>query len=261
MSGATSHSSSTSGITLDISGPDTDVAVVLVHGTLDRSAGMARVAREIQGSVRTIRYDRRGYARSNQLPAPHTVNQHIDDLISIIGDRQVILIGHSFGGNVTLGAAQALPHQVLGLSTYETPLSWMPWWSGQSAGAAAIASTADEAAENFMIRLIGYRRWEALPDKTKAERRKEGPTLTAELTSLREGPPWDPQKIQCDVLAGVGTKASAHHRRGAEWIAENLPHGQLVVLENAGHGAPVSHAELFTELLVRPHLERLGITS
>lgn len=261
MSGATSHSSSTNGITLDISGPDTEIAVVLVHGTLDRSAGMARVAREIQQSVRTVRYDRRGYARSNSLNPPFTVQQHIDDLISILGEKQVVLIGHSFGGNVTLGAAQALPQQVLGLSTYETPLSWMPWWSGQSAGAAAIASSADEAAENFMIRLIGYRRWEALPDKTKAERRKEGPTLTAELTSLREGPPWDPATIQCPVLAGVGTKASEHHRRGAEWIAEQIPKAQLRVLQDAGHGAPVSHAQLFTDALVRPHLERLGFTS
>lgn len=249
------------GITLDISGPNSEISVILVHGTLDRAAGMARLAREIHGSVRTIRYDRRGYARSNDLQPPFTVQQHIDDLISIIGEKRVVLIGHSFGGNVALGAAQALPQQVLGLSTYETPLSWMSWWSGQSAGAAAIASRADEAAENFMIRLIGHRRWEALPDKTKADRRKEGPTLTAELSSLREGPPWDPTKIQCQVLAGVGTKASEHHRRGAEWIAEHIPHAQLQVLEGAGHGAPVSHAQLFTHLLIRPHLERLGITS
>jgi pimeloyl-ACP methyl ester carboxylesterase len=220
---------------------------------------MARIAREIQGAVRTIRYDRRGYARSTDMPAPFTVQQHIKDLVSIIGDMNVVLIGHSFGGNVALGAAEKLPNQVLGLSTYETPLSWMPWWSGQSAGSAAIASGPDQAAENFMIRLIGHRRWESLPERTKADRRREGPTLTAELESLREGPPWNPSKIEAPVIAGVGTKAAPHHRRGAEWIAEHIPNAQLCVLQDAGHGAPVSHSKLFVNQLVRPHLERQGI--
>lgn len=259
MSTANSHSNGSGDIHLDITGPDTEISVILVHGTLDRAAGMARVAREISPHVRVSRYDRRGYARSNQLPGPFTVQQHIQDLCDIVGDRRVVLIGHSFGGNVALGTAERLPQQVLGVSTYETPLSWMPWWSGQSAGAAAMASDTDEAAQNFMIRLIGFRRWDALPDKTKAERKKEGPTLVGELSSLREGPPWNPDNIQCELLAGVGTKASEHHRRGAEWIAENTPKGQLVVFDDAGHGAPISHAKEFAQRLVMPHLKRHGI--
>ncbi len=255
-----SHSSVVSGIHLDISGPPSEISVLLVHGTLDRAAGMARLAREIHRYATVIRYDRRGYARSNGLAGERTIESHIHDLVEIVGDRQVFLIGHSFGGNVALGAAERIPQQVLGVSTYETPLSWMSWWSGQSAGAAAIASSTDEAAENFMIRLIGRKRWEALPDKTKDERRKEGPTLVAELTSLRLGPPWDPKKILCPVLAGVGTKASDHHRRGAEWIAESVTNGKLEVLQDAGHGAPISHAGEFVRQLVWPHLERHGIT-
>lgn len=261
MSGPHTHSTSPSGLVLDVSGPDSDFAIVLVHGSLDRSAGMARLARELQSHYRVIRYDRRGYARSSNLDGPLTVQQHIADLIEIIGSQKVLLIGHSFGGNVTLGAAQALPHQVLGLSTYESPLSWMPWWSGQSAGAAAVASEAGQAAENFMIRLIGHRRWEALPEKTKEDRRKEGPTLSDELASLRLGPPWDPTKVLCPVLAGVGTKASPHHRQGAEWIADNVVNGQLIVINEAGHGAPISHASEFVQLLIRPHLERIASTS
>lgn len=261
MSGSLSHSTSPSPLAQDVSGPDTEFSIVLVHGSLDRSAGMARLARELQSDYRVIRYDRRGYARSAHLEGPFTVQQHIADLVEIIGQKNVLLIGHSFGGNVALGAAQALPQQVLGVSTYESPLSWMPWWSGQSAGAAAVASEANQAAENFMIRLIGYRRWEALPEKTKDARRREGPTLAGELSSLRVGPPWDPSKILCPVLVGVGTKASDHHRQGAEWIAHNVVDGELVVLNEAGHGAPISHASEFVRLLVRPHLERLATNS
>lgn len=257
MSRVTTHSTSKSGITLDVSG-DGDITVVLVHGTLDRSAGMARVAREIPGGVRVVRYDRRGYSRSQALGGPFTVERHIQDLVEIIDSRPSLLIGHSFGGNVALGAAEQLPDVVLGVSTYETPLSWMPWWSGQSAGSRAVASGNDNAAEEFMIRLIGHRHWEALPEKTKSDRRLEGPTLVGELSSLRTGAPWNADNIACEVIAGIGTKAADHHKRGAAWIADQVPHGSLAVFDGAGHGAPVSHAAKFYELLVSPHLRRLG---
>jgi pimeloyl-ACP methyl ester carboxylesterase len=257
MARVTTHSTTKSGITLDNSG-NGEILVVLVHGTLDRSAGMARVAREIPEGVRVQRYDRRGYARSTALGGPFTVDQHIADLVEIVGQQPAILIGHSFGGNVALGAAQQLGKQILGVSTYETPLSWMPWWSGQSAGSRAVASGSENAAEEFMIRLIGQRRWDALPEKTKTDRRAEGPTLVGELSSLRLGAPWTPEHIHCPVIAGIGTKAADHHKRGADWIAEHVPHGTLAVFEGAGHGAPVSHAPQFFKMLVAPHLQRLA---
>jgi len=258
MPRVTTHSTTKSGISLDISG-EGEALVVLIHGTLDRSAGMARIAREIPDHVRVLRYDRRGYARSHSLNGPFTVQQHIADLIEIVGTQPVILIGHSFGGNVALGAAQQLGSQVLGVSTYETPLSWMPWWSGHSAGSHAVASGIDTAAEEFMIRLIGSKRWEALPERTKSERRAEGPTLVGELSSLRRGAPWNPAEILCPVLVGVGTRASDHHRKGAEWISEHIDNASLTVFEGVGHGAPVSHGAMFYGLLVSPHLQRCDL--
>ena len=110
-----------------------------------------------------------------------------------------------------------------------------------------------------MRRLIGDRRWEELPEKTKLARRREGPALSQELRTLREAPPWNPELITCPVLAGYGTKALPHHAEGAHWIAENVSHGNVVVLEGAGHGAPNSHPKEFVELLVNPHLETAGI--
>lgn len=237
------------------SGPESDVLIVLIHGSLDRSGGMALLARHIQGSHRVLRYDRRGYGRSWPHPGPFSVADQVDDLAFLIGDRRVVLIGHSYGGNIALAASVKLRNQVVGVSTYETPLSWMEWWPGTTAGAMAVASSEEDAAENFMIRLIGAKRWGALPERTRQERRREGPALVGELSALRLKAPWTPAEITCPVLCGFGSNGMKHHGDGARWLSQNLQNGRLVELNDAAHGAPMTHPTQFVSELVLPHCE------
>jgi len=142
----------------------------------------------------------------------------------------VVLIGHSFGGNIALAASVRLHEQVVGVSTYETPLSWMDWWPGTTAGAMAVASSESDAAENFMVRLIGPKRWNELPERTRGERRREGAALIGELTSLRMKAPWSVEDISCPVLSGYGSNGSKHHAEGARWLANNIKNARLVEL-------------------------------
>jgi pimeloyl-ACP methyl ester carboxylesterase len=236
-------------------GPDSELLIVLIHGSLDRSGGMALLARHLQGDHRVLRYDRRGYARSWPHAGPFTVDDQVDDLVGLIGNRKSVLIGHSFGGNIALAAAARLGTQVIGGSTYETPLSWMEWWPGTTAGAMAVASSEADAAQNFMIRLIGNKRWEALPERTRQERRREGAALVGELTALRSTAPWYAEDITCPVLCGYGSLGMKHHADGARWLAQNLVNGQLVELKDAAHSAPMTHPLEFVKELVLPHCE------
>lgn len=228
--------------------------VVLIHGSLDRAAGMLRVSRQVQKDARIVRYDRRGYAKNVDHQGPFDVASNTDDLVDVLGGRPAYLIGHSFGGNIALATAARLGSQILGVSTYETPLSWFDWWPKSTAGAQSLIVPPDDAAEAFMIRLIGQRRWDELPTRTKDERRKEGPALTQELQSIRESAPWSAEDIRCPVLCGYGSRALEHHKNGAVWLGDHLHQAQTVVVEGAGHGAPNSHAEDFARLLVKPHL-------
>lgn len=237
------------------SGPDSDLLVVFIHGSLDRSGGMALLMRHIQTTHRALRYDRRGYGRSWPHAGPFTVADQVDDVVALIGDRRAVLVGHSFGGNIALAASVRLGAQVIGVSTYETPLSWMDWWPGTTAGAMAIASSEAEAAENFMIRLIGQKRWEALPERTREERKREGPALVGELTALRMNEPWSAEEITCPVLCGHGSNGMKHHADGARWLAKNLPVGKLVELNDAAHSAPMTHPLQFVKELVLPHCD------
>ena len=237
------------------SGPDSDFSVVLIHGSLDRSGGMALLARHLQGEHRVLRYDRRGYARSWPHAGPFTVDDQVEDLVGLVRARKVVLIGHSFGGNIALSAAARLGTQVIGVSTYETPLSWMDWWPGTTAGAMAVASSEADAAQNFMIRLIGRKRWEALPERTREERRREGAALVGELTALRSKAPWNVEEITCPVLCGYGSLGMKHHADGARWLAQNLTYSQLVELRDAAHSAPMTHPLDFVQELILPHCE------
>jgi pimeloyl-ACP methyl ester carboxylesterase len=235
--------------------------VLLIHGSLDRAAGMLRVSRQIHKEAHVIRFDRRGYAQNNSHAGPFNVPGNVEDVVSILNGREAILIGHSFGGNIALATAALLGEQIRAVSTYETPLSWFEWWPRNTAGATSLQVPTSEAAEAFMIRLIGQKRWGFLPETTKDARRSEGPALTAELQSIREAAPWSVDDINCPVLCGYGSRALEHHKKGALWLGANLHNARSVEIEGAGHGAPNSHSAAFTDLLIRPHLADLSPSS
>jgi pimeloyl-ACP methyl ester carboxylesterase len=251
----------------DESGPDDGPLIVVVHGSMDRSAGMLRLCRQLDGTHRVARYDRRGYGRSvpdhGPHPGPFDMSHQVADLVGVLAGRPAVVVGHSYGGNVALALAATYPDLVRGVVIYETPLSWEPWWPGNTAGAVAVASADDPdgpagAAERFMRRMIGDARWEALPERTRATRRAEGAAMVGELTDLRANEPWTAERITVPVIAGYGTLGSPHHTRGMQFVADRIEGARAVALPDARHDAPLGHAALFADLLVRPMLAELG---
>jgi len=248
----------------DEAGPVDAPLVVLVHGSMDRSTGLLKLSRQLDRTHRVARYDRRGYGRSVPQHQPHSgpfdMQHQVDDLLSVIAGRPAVLIGHSYGGNVALATAARHPQVVRAIAIYETPLSWEPWWPGNTAGAVAIQSAGDPAvaAERFMRRMIGDERWEALPERTRATRRFEGAAMVGELADLRERVPWSAAHIHVPVLAGYGSDGSPHHARGMRHVAQQIVGADLVELPGCRHDAPLSHPALFAQHLVIPLLARSG---
>lgn len=229
--------------------------VVLVHGAMDRSSSFARVTRQLEG-WHVVRYDRRGYGHSTALGPATSMAQQIADLVQVIEDHSdgpAVVVGHSYGGTVAAAAAATRPDLVRALVAYEAPMPWRDWWPATSAGAAAVAETNDpgDAAEAFMRRMIGADRWRRLPPSTKAARRAEGPALVAEIELMRPPypPVYDPADLAMPVVAAHGSEGRDHHRAAARTLAAEAPLGQLVVLDGAGHGAHLSHADRFAGLV------------
>ncbi|MEO6571564.1 MAG: alpha/beta hydrolase [Ilumatobacteraceae bacterium] len=229
---------------------DTGRHVVLVHGSLDRSAGLLKLGRRLDEQFVVTRYDRRGYGRSAPHPGPFGIDDQVDDLVGVIassgGDTApVVVVGHSYGGNVALATADRHPGLVAGIVTYEPPLSWEAWWPQNSAGGDAVHHQGDphDAAERFMRRLIGDERWDRLPPSTRAARRSEGPAMVGELSDLRQRPAWRADRIHVPVLALRGEFGHEHHRSGVEALDRMLPDVELGVVAGARHFGPNTHPD------------------
>jgi pimeloyl-ACP methyl ester carboxylesterase len=228
---------------------------------MDRQAAFARVLKHVS-DVTTAVYDRRGYGASGDVDGPFTVDDQVADLDLVLdvvdpNSRGVVLVGHSFGGVVSLACAVRRPERVLGVAVYESPMSWESWWSTTSGGARAVQTSHDPelAAENFLKRFIGEERWDALPDGVKVRRRREGWALVGELADIRRQRPYRFDEIRCPVISAVGSRAAVHLRRGAQLLADECSPVPLVVLDGAHHNAPMSMPEVFASGVVRPILD------
>lgn len=221
--------------------------IAVVHGSMDRSAGLLRLSRRLDGEYRVLRYDRRGYGRSTDIGPPWTAETNIDDLERLLDQSctgPATVFGHSYGGNVALGLADRRPDLVRAAIVYEMPLSWLEWWPQDSAGAAAMAQDdPGDAAEAFMRRLVGDAVWERLPAAKRAERRSEGRAMVAELADLRRVAPWTESRIRVPVLALYGEHARPHHRRGMRGLGDTIPDGRSMMIAGAGHAGPHTHAD------------------
>jgi pimeloyl-ACP methyl ester carboxylesterase len=240
-----------------------DGLVVLVHGSLDRSAGLLKLSRRLDEQYTVVRYDRRGYGRSAPHPGPFSIGDQVADLVEVIEAAPAhgwcVVVGHSYGGNVALATVDRRPGVVDGVVTFESPLSWLPWWTG-SAGASALEAHDDPAgaAERFMRQLVGDDRWERLPAATRAARRSEGVAMLGELGDLRIGPPWAPERIDVPVLALFGEHGREHHRRGAELLGDLLPDATVEMVPDAKHFGPNTHPDDVAGRIVRFVGERVS---
>jgi pimeloyl-ACP methyl ester carboxylesterase len=222
--------------------------LIVIHGSMDRAAGLLRLSRRLDTRFRVVRYDRRGYGRSGEVGPPWTVEANVDDLEAIAmasPTSPVTLFGHSFGGNVALALAARRPELVSSVVLYETPLSWLDWWPGDSAGGAAMAADdPGDAAEAFMRRLIGDEVWDRLPAAKREERRAEGASMVSELADLRRSPPWHADAVAAPVLALHGEHARPHHCEGMWRLVEMLPDCRGQMVAGAGHAGPHTHADV-----------------
>lgn len=225
--------------------------ILLIHGSMDRSAGLLRLSRRLDDARHAVRVDRRGYGRSAHVGPPWTIEANVDDAEAVVDTlveqlgvtTPVDAFGHSLGGNVALALCARRPDLVRSVVVYETPLSWLDWWPGDSAGAAAMAAASpDAAAEAFVRRLVGDDKWDQLPESTRARRRAEGAAMVAELADLRRAAPWAPEAIAVPVLALRGEHGRPHHHRGTDWLGRHLDRCRVAVVPDAGHAGPHTHA-------------------
>jgi pimeloyl-ACP methyl ester carboxylesterase len=211
---------------------------------------MVLLSRRLDLDHRVLRYDRRGYARSRPVGGPFTIDSHVADLATLLDGRRATVFGHSYGGNVALALAERHPELVRSVAVYEVPLSWLPWWPGSTGRrGAAVQGTPEDAAEQFMRRMVGDDQWERLSEATRAVRRSEGSAFVGEIADLGAAPPWDAEHIDVPVVAIYGSLAREHHRDGSHYLAELLSDREAIAIEGARHNGPYTHPDAVAEVI------------
>ncbi len=99
--------------------------VLCLHGVMAHGGRYRRLAEERLGSFRVLAPDLRGHGRSGWEP-PWTIAQHVEDLretLEAAGIERATVIGHSFGGRLTLElTAVGLAERMVLLD----PVVWVP---------------------------------------------------------------------------------------------------------------------------------------
>ncbi len=240
--------------------------VVLVHGSLDRGASFARVVRRLD-DLHTVVFDRRGYQGSRQaLPLNTSLHGHIEDLVTVIAGRPAVVVGHSYGGDIALGAAvRAGPgSSIVSVVAYEPPMPWLGPWARSTASATAMRASRPEgipapvsdpdaaavAAERFFRRMVGDTAWDRLSESAKDERRADGPALEAELSAIRTTEePFDVTGLRVPATFGRGELSAPRHRDTAAWLADHVPGAELIEIPGASHGAHLTHPDAFASMV------------
>ncbi len=237
--------------------------VVFVHGSLDRGESFRRVMRRLP-DLTPVAYDRRGYQGSRGAGVTD-LGGHIEDLLAIgeelrgsapaDGAGPLVAVGHSFGGDVVVGAALAEPRVFDAIGAFEPPMPWLGFRRQQASGAAAQgwpAMSEDPAVEveHFFSRMVSPEAWARLTDAGRADRVADGPALMGDLRSFRSMEPvFDVTALAVPAVFGCGGEGSTpHHRRSVEWLGENVPGASVFRVEGARHGAHLSHPDHFAGL-------------
>jgi pimeloyl-ACP methyl ester carboxylesterase len=198
-----------------------------------------------------VTYDRRGYHHSRHMAIARTLGAHVADLVALVGDGPAVVVGHSYGGDVAIGAALDAPGAVRAVGVYEPPLPWMSWWPRRTASSITDEDPATFA-EGFFRRVVGDAGWDRLTDQARAARQADGPALVAELADLRGArAPFDVSDLRPPLVLGRGGQSVPHHRRAVDALAELVPGAEVVEIPGSGHGAPLSHPDAFAAFVRR----------
>jgi pimeloyl-ACP methyl ester carboxylesterase len=206
-------------------GPPDAPLVVLVHGVFDSCASFEGVIEHLLPDHSVLTYDRRGWARSSDATPAAALDDHADDLLSVLGERRATVVGHSYGGTVSFLAAVRAPERIAALGLFEPSMQWQPYWPSMD----AIAAEAPYEQEHFRAGLEGK------PRRTREERDREQALLQHELTLIAEAP-CTPEQLTVPRLVGRGSLSATWRFGTTDHLRDDLD-CELIEIDGAGHTA------------------------
>lgn len=272
----------------DVIGPDSVPTLVLVHGFTMAKEFWHYQRRDLPGDFRVVSYDQRGHGASEPArDGDWSVQALGKDMRAVLdatvpeGERAVV-VGHSMGAMATMAladvcSADEVSARIAGAVLANTTGSDAIAGSAAGAGLAALGAVRDRAYDRGMALLQAR---PALYDRMYGSSSDLSHLLFRSFGLTRQASPahvafaerlvlacpskviasFGPLITHLDLRAAARdlqvpalVVASAHDRltplRQSRRLMELLPDAELVVLDDAGHMAPVEVHERFSRLV------------
>lgn len=227
-------------------GPPGRPTVMLLHsglGSIDDWRGQTEPLTE--AGFRVVAFDRWGYGRSSARPGfrpPDFAADIVDTwaLADALGVVRAILVGHSDGGTISLGAALRAPGRVSGLVVVAAHV-YVEFMMQPGIAAIVRRYEEDSAFRDALERRHGAKAHALLRDWCGGWFR-------------REAWAWDMRdeivEIACPTLVVQGTEDEHASRLHAEDIAAAIPEAELWLVPGVGHMVPQTAREAFNARLL-----------
>jgi 3-oxoadipate enol-lactonase len=250
------------------SGPS---AVVLLHDGLLHSVTWDSVWKPLCAKYHTIRYDRRGFGRSEAPKAPFVPSEDLYALLERLRIERAVVVGNSSGSALAIDFALAHPDRVEGLFLIGPVVDGMEFSDafkerGTKNNAPLTNGDTKAAAENWsQDRYI-------IGDGHDAARKRLNEELAASPQNFKGSgdfaiPNSRPSierlneiRVPTSILVGESDIADVHAQAGA--IEEGIPGAERDIVINAGHLVQLEQPEILTDKLTNfvDRQERRAVT-
>ena len=215
-----------------------DPTVVLVHGwAFDHHVWDGQVAR-LAERRRVVTLDLAGHGESGPRPAwtMAAVGDDVKAVVEAAGAKQVVLVGHSMGGNVVLEAARRMPQRVKGIVLVDTLLD-----VEERTPPAAIDAMAKQLEADYKATITQFTNEYLFAPATPAAVRERvlkhvtAMEPAASIAILRQTWGYDPLPALREIKVPVRAVNADKHPTDLQTNRRHMPGYEAAIVAGSGH--------------------------
>ena len=241
--------------------------VVCLHSSMSHGGQWRALVNRLENEFKVITPNLLGYSGANDSFEQLRLEDEVAAVIRQIGDSDspLHLVGHSFGGAVSLRLASMHPDRIASVTVYEPVWFSLLFEDGMNddelleidriqkllGSSSRFGQT--RGAQDFIDYWAGGDGWSHVPAEQQERLVSLSTKVAAEFGALMAAGPAT-QELACldvpvQLLCGTHTRSSA--RRISELLAELVPGVEYHRLQGLAHMAPVTHADDVNPLIVK----------
>jgi pimeloyl-ACP methyl ester carboxylesterase len=237
--------------------------VVLVHCSMSGARQWQALMQALAPRRRLRAVNLFGYGRTPAWPgaAPPTLDDYAELVLAAVpeGERDIAVIGHSFGGAVAMQAARRLGARAGRLVLLEPSLFSLLRLAGRDGAFAEIAGVAarmrrqaeagalEAAARDFIIYWAGEAAWAQTPPERQSANMRAVALVLDEFGAVFAARPTPAEwaaALPAHTLLVSAPATTRAAREMVEVLAEAAPGWTRTRVAQGGHMAPITHAPL-----------------